>query len=259
MIKLDIFTAEDLIPVPCNPDHLTMGYALKIDNEIHPLTRWVDPDSLINNTSNTIVFEQDEKLKENIFSLFSTGTSVEAAESDLAEIMCCLPKINAPDLSYSNMFRIIIINFMDAYDFDLRTIKKSCVHIVHKDGRIIPFETMNMFYREKRRIYRKSLMEDKNHNISDKKPKNQTTRNVILTICTILGVTLIITIVNNFTSNESSGSFIFILISFTIVLPFLFLLATLIFILAGKIKESGIMLLCAILIGLIGLSVCGQI
>jgi len=27
----------------------------------------------------------------------------------------------------------------------VRAIKKSCVHIVHKDGRIIPFETMNMF------------------------------------------------------------------------------------------------------------------
>ncbi len=39
------------------------------------------------------------------------------------------------------------MNFMDAYDFDVRAIKKSCVHIVHPDGRIIPFETMNLFYR----------------------------------------------------------------------------------------------------------------
>ncbi len=36
----------------------------------------------------------------------------------------------------------------------LRAIKKSCVHIVHKDGRVIPFETMNLFYRDdKRNIY----------------------------------------------------------------------------------------------------------
>jgi uncharacterized radical SAM superfamily Fe-S cluster-containing enzyme len=40
------------------------------------------------------------------------------------------------------------MRFIDAYDFDVRTIKKSCVHIVHKDGRIIPFETMNLFYRD---------------------------------------------------------------------------------------------------------------
>jgi uncharacterized radical SAM superfamily Fe-S cluster-containing enzyme len=29
-------------------------------------------------------------------------------------------------------------------------VKKSCVHIVHPDGRIIPFDTYNMFYREGR-------------------------------------------------------------------------------------------------------------
>jgi uncharacterized radical SAM superfamily Fe-S cluster-containing enzyme len=39
------------------------------------------------------------------------------------------------------------MRFIDAYDFDVRAIKKSCVHIVHKDRRVIPFETMNLFYR----------------------------------------------------------------------------------------------------------------
>jgi len=29
----------------------------------------------------------------------------------------------------------------------VRAIKKSCVHIVDTDGKIIPFETMNLFYR----------------------------------------------------------------------------------------------------------------
>jgi uncharacterized radical SAM superfamily Fe-S cluster-containing enzyme len=40
------------------------------------------------------------------------------------------------------------MRFIDAYDFDVRAIKKSCVHIVSKDGRIIPFETMNLLYRD---------------------------------------------------------------------------------------------------------------
>jgi len=63
-------------------------------------------------------------------------------------LMCCLPNIVAPELTYNNLFRIIIMNFMDAYDFDVRAIKKSCVHIVNTDGKIIPFETMNLYYRE---------------------------------------------------------------------------------------------------------------
>ena len=49
------------------------------------------------------------------------------------------------------------MRFIDAYDFDVRAIKKSCVHIVHKDGRIIPFETMNLFYRDEKEAYLKQL------------------------------------------------------------------------------------------------------
>ena len=50
---------------------------------------------------------------------------------------------------------------MDAYDFDVRSVKKSCVHIVHKDGRIIPFETMNLFYRDEKEEYLKKLIANK--------------------------------------------------------------------------------------------------
>jgi uncharacterized radical SAM superfamily Fe-S cluster-containing enzyme len=33
--------------------------------------------------------------------------------------------------------------------FDVRSVKKSCVHIVHPDdGRLIPFDTYNLFYRD---------------------------------------------------------------------------------------------------------------
>jgi uncharacterized radical SAM superfamily Fe-S cluster-containing enzyme len=40
------------------------------------------------------------------------------------------------------------MKFMDAHDLDIRSVKKTCVHIVHPDGRIIPFDTFNMFYRD---------------------------------------------------------------------------------------------------------------
>jgi hypothetical protein len=49
------------------------------------------------------------------------------------------------------------MRFIDAWDFDVRSIKKSCVHIVHKDGRIIPFETMNLFYRDEKEQRLKEL------------------------------------------------------------------------------------------------------
>ncbi len=146
--QTNVFQPNDIVPVPCNPDALAMGYVLKLNNQVFPLTRYVDPMVLLNNSKNTIVYEQDEQLHEQLIKVFSTGVSVDAVTEDMKSLLCCLPQIQAPGLSYNNLFRIIIMRFIDAYDFDVRTIKKSCVHIVHKDGRIIPFETMNLFYRD---------------------------------------------------------------------------------------------------------------
>ena len=144
-----LFQPEDIIPVPCNPDALAMAYALKIDGQAFPLTRYLNPQDLLDNSRNTIVYEQDERLHSHMVQLFSTGNSVECATDELHSIMCCLPHIDAPNLGYDNLFRIIIMRFIDAYDFDVRAIKKSCVHIVSPaDDKIIPFETMNLFYRD---------------------------------------------------------------------------------------------------------------
>ena len=52
-------------------------------------------------------------------------------------------------IDYRNVFRVIIMQFIDAYSFDVRSVKKTCVHIAHPDGqRLIPFDTYNLFYRD---------------------------------------------------------------------------------------------------------------
>jgi len=143
-----IFTPQDLIPVPCNPDALCMAYALKIDDQVIPMTHLLNPEDLLNTTKNTIVYENDAELKQHLINLFSTGISVDCAEEEFGELMCCLPRVKSDNLHYDNLFRIIIMNFMDANDFDVRAVKKSCVHIVDKRYKIVPFETMNLFYRD---------------------------------------------------------------------------------------------------------------
>ena len=152
-----VFNEDDLIPVPCNPDALAMGYALKLGGEVFPLTRYINPTDLLDNSKNTIVYEQDEHLQGKMIELFSTGNSVDAATEKLHSILCCLPQIEAPSLGYDNLFRIIIMQFIDAHNFDVRSVKKSCVHIVDKDNQIIPFETMNLFYRDDKKEYLKKL------------------------------------------------------------------------------------------------------
>lgn len=159
--QTNIFQPNDLIPVPCNPDALVMGYALKLAGQVFAMTRYIDPAHLLNNSRNTIVYEQDEQLHQHMLKIFSTGISVDRVEENFKELLCCLPQIHAPGLGYENLFRIIIMRFIDAYDFDVRAIKKSCVHIVHKDGRIIPFETMNLFYRDDKEDYVRQLQKEK--------------------------------------------------------------------------------------------------
>ena len=158
--QTDIFNKHDLLPVPCNPDALVMGYALKLGGEVFPLTRMINPDDLLDNSKNTIIYEQDERIKGHLLNMFSTGNSVDSVREDLKSIMCCLPEIDAPQLSYDNLFRIIIMQFIDAHNFDVRAIKKSCVHIVNKDMKIIPFETMNLFYRDDKIDYLNQLRKE---------------------------------------------------------------------------------------------------
>lgn len=160
MEQTNIFNSDDLIPVPCNPDALVMGYALKLGEEVFPLTRYINPTDLLDNSKNTIVYEQDEHLQNKMIELFSTGNSVDEAKEKLHAILCCLPQIDAPNLSYDNLFRVVIMQFVDAYNFDVRAIKKSCVHIVDKENKIIPFETMNLLYRDDKKEYLKKLQRE---------------------------------------------------------------------------------------------------
>ncbi len=144
-----IFKPEDLIPVPCHPDALAMAYALKLGGKTMPLTGMVPPEVLINGAKNTIVYEQETGLRDHLFKLFATNHSPTSQASTLRELLCCLPKVLLPkELGYKSLFRVLIVQFIDAEAFDVRSVKKSCIHIAHPDGkRLIPFDTFNMFYR----------------------------------------------------------------------------------------------------------------
>jgi uncharacterized radical SAM superfamily Fe-S cluster-containing enzyme len=144
-----VFRPEDLIPVPCHPDALAMAYALKLNGKTTPLTSLVPPEILIDGARNTIVYEQEAGVRDHLFKLFSTNHSPAGQASTLKELLCCLPKVLIPkNLGYKNLFRVLIVQFIDAEAFDVRSVKKSCIHIAHPDGkRLIPFDTYNMFYR----------------------------------------------------------------------------------------------------------------
>ena len=55
-----------------------------------------------------------------------------------------------PGLSYENVFRVAIVQFMDRFNFCVGGVKHSCIHFVTLPGQIIPFDTYNLFYRDGR-------------------------------------------------------------------------------------------------------------
>jgi uncharacterized radical SAM superfamily Fe-S cluster-containing enzyme len=148
--QCSVFRPEDVIPVPCHPDTLAMAYALKMNGKVVPLTGLIDPSVLINGGRNTIVFEQDDAVRDGVFKLFATNHSPASGATTLRDLLCCLPGVLAPEgLGYRNIFRVLIMQFIDQHAFDVRSVKKSCVHIVHPDGeRLIPFDAYNLFYRD---------------------------------------------------------------------------------------------------------------
>ncbi|MBL8752132.1 MAG: radical SAM protein [Planctomycetes bacterium] len=148
-------SAADLIPVPCHPDSLAMAYALRRPqgrSPITPLTGLVPPEVLLEGTRNTIAYERDAKTVQAMVEAFSTAHGPEGAAGAIAKLLCCLPGVRlaaAQPLRYQDVFRVVIMKFLDRHDLDLRSVRKSCVHIAHPDGkRVIPFDTFNLFYRD---------------------------------------------------------------------------------------------------------------
>ena len=148
--QCDLFAPEDILPVPCHADSVAMAYALKIQDKFVPLTGMIDPELLIEGGRNTIAYEKEGLIREKLFELFSTHHSPATQAGAMQDLLVGTPAAKSlPGLSYANIFRILIVQFIDAHSFDLRSIRKSCVHIVHPDGqRAIPFDTYNMLYRD---------------------------------------------------------------------------------------------------------------
>ncbi len=143
-----VFALEDLIPLPCNPDQICIGYGLRHGEAVRPITSLLPRDLFVAAAPNTVAFEAFPELRAAVINLLSLSTAQADTTEKLAGLLCCLPEAVVPsELAYENTFRVVISQFLDRYNFDLGTVKRSCVHFVQPDGRIIPFDTYNTFYR----------------------------------------------------------------------------------------------------------------
>ena len=143
------FGAGDIIPLPCNPESIAIGYALRKGDKIAPITSFFPRDMLVEALPNAITFEKYPELHRQVLEFFSLSTAECNNPEKLNALLCCLPEVPVPEgFGYENIFRIAIVEFMDHHNFCIGRVKRSCIHFVTPNGQIIPFETYNMFYRD---------------------------------------------------------------------------------------------------------------
>jgi 7,8-dihydro-6-hydroxymethylpterin dimethyltransferase len=143
------FGAGDIIPLPCNPESIAIGYALRNGKNVAPITGFFPKDMLVDALPNAITFEKYPALHKQVFEFFSLATAECNNPEKLNALLCCLPEIPVPaGMGYENIFRIAIVEFLDAYNFCIGRVKRSCIHFVSPNGQIIPFDTYNLFYRD---------------------------------------------------------------------------------------------------------------
>jgi hypothetical protein len=103
---------------------------------------------LVREAPNSVTFESHPEMRARLIELLSLSCAGQRSAGVLQEILCCLPLVELPaDLGYDKVFRVTIVSFLDRFNFCLAGVKRSCVHFVTPNGRIIPFDTYNMLHR----------------------------------------------------------------------------------------------------------------
>ena len=163
----------DFSPLPCaHPNGHTLAYAYRkfTENgvEFLPLARFIDIEKHLDLLAGRITFDRAraKSLIEIVLAGLGCGnescspaqlksmlkassvvnnTSDESRVNELAIdfFTSAIEQTLAPE----DMLRVTTTSFMDAYNFDIRQLMKSCVHQVLPSGHLIPFSAYNVLYR----------------------------------------------------------------------------------------------------------------
>ena len=172
-----LWRESDFSPLPCaHPNGHTLAYAYRSLENSLPLARFVDLENHLDLLSGRITFNRQrarDLIQEYLsrqsctsggcatpstdrqpvtgprraVSTLTAGTSdLSATELNLAQEF--FQRAMQQELAPADMFRITTTSFMDAYNFDVRQLMKSCVHFVLPSGHLIPFSAYNVLYRD---------------------------------------------------------------------------------------------------------------
>jgi uncharacterized radical SAM superfamily Fe-S cluster-containing enzyme len=164
---------DDFLPLPCaHPNAHSLAYAYREGSRAVPLTRFIDVANHLDLLANGITFNRasasaligeflgrqacggdgdcgcgpvqlDLGVKA---AATSAAPTSDPLEHDLAANF--FRRAMTQDLSPADVLRITTTSFMDAYNFDIRQLMKSCVHHLLPSGHLVPFCAYNVLYRD---------------------------------------------------------------------------------------------------------------
>jgi uncharacterized radical SAM superfamily Fe-S cluster-containing enzyme len=148
-----LISKADIIPLPCDVDRVAVTYLVKKDDAWIPITSRIKVEGYLELIDNTMDFRAEDVVKNALARSISKGVGCDCFKL-MDEVMAILPagyvkwtpKQRVAFIN-TNTFRITISSFVDAYNFDAKSIKRECVHVITPDLRRIPFSAYNMLYR----------------------------------------------------------------------------------------------------------------
>lgn len=141
---------EHLVPLPCDAERVAVGYFHKgSDGSFAPMVTREQVLESLPHIRNTLRFTPEEML--NVVPACSGpgccgGLAAQIRKYFPQSFFGAGSTAKARIVSEST-FRITITSFLDAYNFDLRSCQRECVHVITPDLRKIPFSAYNLYHR----------------------------------------------------------------------------------------------------------------
>ena len=144
------FQLRDFVPLPCNVERVALTFCYRENGRFVPITRKVDVREHLPLLGNTFAFDADEYLAQ----AAGDGGVCACMARFLSAVRPFIPagygRLSEKEKAgyfNRNLFRISVSSFVDAYNFDLKSMQRECVHVVTRDLRRIPFSAYNLFHR----------------------------------------------------------------------------------------------------------------
>lgn len=146
---------DDFIPLPCNVERVAITYMYRSSKGgFVPITRDARIQDYLHLINNTFVYTIEDALKNAGRSLLDMNTSCDCFKflNDFRKIVPLnfFGKSKEQKIAYvdQNTFRVSVSSFLDAYNFDMKSMQKECVHVISEDLRKIPFSAYNIIHRK---------------------------------------------------------------------------------------------------------------